>query len=210
VARGDLGVEVPIEEIAIIQKQLIAKANIAGKPVITAIQILEIHDLEPSSNPCGIDRCRQCHSRWHRLHHALGESAIGQYPEQAVAVIAKIAAATEPCRPRAFSKQGAMPKPSSAAQAIKQKGLALNGFRHFNATMMDSHNVPVKTRQTRLGHDDPRMTIGMRSKKGYTHMIGEDDRRAAAMFGDLFGGKVLRPDASPAQGTARDTFSGAD
>ena len=78
---------------------------------------------------------------------------------------------------------------------IKQKGLALNGFRHFNATEMDSRNVPVKTRQTRLGHDDPRMTLGMRSKSGYTHMIGEDDRRAAAMFSGMFQ-EVLCPDAS--------------
>ena len=76
---------------------------------------------------------------------------------------------------------------------IEQKGL--NGFRHFNATEMDSKNVPVKTRQTRLGHDDPRMTLGMRNKSGYSHMIGEDDRRVAAMFGDMFS-QVLRPDAS--------------
>jgi integrase len=83
--------------------------------------------------------------------------------------------------------------PLLARLGIKQRGL--KGFRHFNATEMDSKNVPVKTRQTRLGHDDPRMTLGMRNKSGYTHMIGEDDRRVAAMFGTMFS-KVLRPDAS--------------
>jgi hypothetical protein len=72
---------------------------------------------------------------------------------------------------------------------IKQKGL--NGYRHFNATEMDKNNVPIKTRQTRLGHDDPRMTLGMRNESGYTHMVGEDDRRVAAMFGDMFS-QVLR------------------
>src|SRR4030095_15314338 len=41
VARGDLGVEVPIEEIATLQKQLIAKAILAGTPVSTATQMLE-------------------------------------------------------------------------------------------------------------------------------------------------------------------------
>jgi hypothetical protein len=56
---------------------------------------------------------------------------------------------------------------------ITPKGL--NGFRHFNATEMDSRNVPIKTRQSRLGHDDPRVTLGMKNKNGYTHMVGEDD-----------------------------------
>lgn len=84
---------------------------------------------------------------------------------------------------------------------IKRKGL--KGFRHFNATEMDSKNVPVKTRQTRLGHEDPRMTLGTRNKSGYTHMIGEDDRRVAAMFGNMFS-EVLCPDASgPNDASAR-------
>jgi integrase len=76
---------------------------------------------------------------------------------------------------------------------IVQKGL--NGFRHFNATEMDSKNIPVKTRQSRLGHDDPRVTLGMKNKSGYTHMVGEDDRRAAAMFGNMFS-QILCPDVS--------------
>jgi integrase len=66
---------------------------------------------------------------------------------------------------------------------IERKGL--HSLRHFNATMMDHHNIPVKTRQMRLGHADPRMTLGLRNRSGYTHCVGEDDRRAADMFGSI-------------------------
>ena len=72
---------------------------------------------------------------------------------------------------------------------IERKGL--HAFRHFNATTMDRHNVPVKTRQERLGHADPRMTLGMRNRSGYTHMVSEDDRHAADVFDS-----ILCPDAS--------------
>ena len=74
---------------------------------------------------------------------------------------------------------------------------------------MDSKNIPVKTRQSRLGHDDPRVTLGMKNKSGYTHMIGEDDRKVAAMFGEMFS-QGLCPDVARAQTGAVGNGSGSD
>jgi integrase len=87
---------------------------------------------------------------------------------------------------------------------IEHHGKGLKALRHWNATEMDRNGVPVKVRQTRLGHDDPRTTLGLRNKGGYTHFVSADDRAVAAQFGSLFG-RVLCPDVSstePAQDPA--------
>src|SRR5215469_4731494 len=94
-ARGDLGVEVPIEEMAILQKQLIARASIAGKPVITATQMLE--SMVASRLPTRAEATDVANAILDGTDAVMlsAESAIGKYPEEAVAMLAKIAASTE-------------------------------------------------------------------------------------------------------------------
>jgi pyruvate kinase len=100
-ARCDLGVEVPIEEITILQKQLIAKANLASKPVITATQMLE--SMVSSRLPTRAEATDVANAILDGTDCVMlsAESAMVKFPEEAVMMLAKIAAVTETHRPHA-------------------------------------------------------------------------------------------------------------
>jgi pyruvate kinase len=101
VARGDLGVELPIAEMAVVQKELMRAANRAGKPVITATQMLE--SMTAHRRPTRAEATDVANAILDGTDAVMlsAESAVGRYPVDAVAMLAEIAAATEPHRPGA-------------------------------------------------------------------------------------------------------------
>jgi pyruvate kinase len=99
IARGDLGVEIPIEQIAVVQKQLMRKANMIGKPVITATQMLE--SMTENRRPTRAEATDVANAILDGTDCVMlsGESAIGKYPIESVAMLVKIAMTIEPFRP---------------------------------------------------------------------------------------------------------------
>lgn len=129
VARGDLGVELPAEEVPILQKRLIATSNRLGIPVITATQMLDSMVSNPRPTRAEVSDVANAILDGTDAVMLSNETAVGKFPVEAVATMARVALRTEQENPsRDFDDMMGSPRsiPNSISQAVGKIASQLN------------------------------------------------------------------------------------
>ncbi|MCP3762490.1 pyruvate kinase [Domibacillus sp. A3M-37] len=151
VARGDLGVEIPAEEVPIVQKQLIKKCNLLGKPVITATQMLD--SMQRNPRPTRAEASDVANAIFDGTDAIMlsGETAAGTYPLEAVQTMHNIAVRAEAelqmkdIPPRRRNNTGRMTMTDAIGQSVAKTAEALE-VRAIIAPTSSGHTARMISR----------------------------------------------------------------
>ncbi|UOF92661.1 pyruvate kinase [Fodinisporobacter ferrooxydans] len=143
VARGDLGVEIPTEEVPLAQKLMIEKCNRVGKPVITATQMLD--SMQRNPRPTRAEASDVANAIFDGTDAIMlsGETAAGRYPVEAVQTMAQIAERAE---------RAIFTKEVQRAAREKQSGSITNAISHAVERIADELDAKAIITPTHGGH----------------------------------------------------------
>jgi pyruvate kinase len=169
VARGDLGVEMPFDEVPIVQKHLIRACNRAGKPVITATQMLE--SMIQNSRPTRAEAADVANAILDGTDAVMlsGETASGQYPVEAVRTMARIALRAEDAFFQENAYSARLTAPKDVTGSISCATAEIAGQLHASAILCatSSGNTARMVAQHR-----PRVPIlGVTTRKATYHQL---------------------------------------
>jgi pyruvate kinase len=126
VARGDLGVEIPVQEVPIAQKHIIRTTVMNGKPVITATQMLDSMQRNPTPTRAEVSDVANAIFDGTSAVMLSNETAVGAYPVEAVRTISALAIEAEAYLGEYGILQKILPEPTNVAtEAVSQAAIAM-------------------------------------------------------------------------------------
>ena len=179
VARGDLGVEIDVARMPVVQKQIVATCNRHQKPVIIATQMLD--SMQRSRYPTRaevtdvanaiLDGCDAC--------MLSGETAVGDYPREAVEMMNRVAVATEAL----FRSRSSVPEPGVRPEGLQPITQAVvYGAGHI-AQQLDAKLVVV------VSHSGV-TALTLSKQRGYAPILGVSDSEATRRQMCLYWGVI--------------------